>query len=179
MFPPIFNRDQVPELRSSGIPAAPPGPVQANAQSADVRGLFDSPPGSVSFDRIDRISYVAPPTSGQVFPIFTVSQDITRGFITRLGIASPQIDFFGQNEYQFVLDGTPPYDQAMATSGNILSANTFFGFIPIGTLEAQKVVRIEMHASQVFGIKIRPQTTPAASVVVYNLFIRSTGYFWQ
>jgi len=180
-FPPIFNQDQVGISPAGPAPGTAPaaGPSVTDFTGATALSLDDSPPGTISFDRIDRISYVAPPTTGQVFTIFQVARDITSGFLTRLGIGSPQIDFFGQNEYQFVLDGAPPYDQQLAASGNILTANTFFAFIPIGTFEAPKRVRIILRPSQLFQIKVRPQATPAVNVVVYNLFIRSSGFFYK
>lgn len=180
-FPPIFNQDQVgrpgPAIAPGTSPAA--GPSMQEFRGATAMSLDDSPPGTISFDRIDRISYVAPPTSGQVFTIFQVARDITSGFITRLGVGSPQIDFFGQNEYQFVLDGAPPYDQRLAASGNILAENTFFAFIPIGTFTTPKRVRMIIQASNLFQLKVRPQATPAANVVVYNVFIRTSGFFYK
>jgi hypothetical protein len=181
-FPPIFNQDQVSTPTRGGLepgtaPALPP--AGAPGPSSTALNLDDSPPGTISFDRIDRISYVAPPTSGQIFNIFQVRRDISSGFITRLGIGSPQIDWFGQNEYQFVLDQAPPYDQQLAASGNILAENTFFAFIPIGTFEVPKRVRILINAGQIFQLKVRPQATPAANVVVYNVFIRSSGFFYK
>jgi hypothetical protein len=171
-----------PNIPDPGAGPAMQGPPLAQGFNGNVAGGIgqwlgeDSPPGTIAFDRIDRISYVAPPTSGQVFPIFQFPRDYTQGFITRIGINSPQIDFFGQNEYLFQLDQQPPYEQALAASGNTLSANSFFGFIPLGTLDNPKRVRIIFRANNVWQIKIRPQATPAANVVVYNLFIRTVGY---
>lgn len=191
--PPPYNADlgirsPLPELPAPGAGAGTPqggqnGPALSEGFRGNVSGGIggwlgeDSPPGTIAFDRIDRISYVAPPTSGQVFPIFQLPRDINSGFITRVGIGSPQIDFFGQNEYLFQLDGTPPYDQQLAASGNVLTANSFFAFIPIGTLEEGKRVRVQVRANNLWQIKVRPQATPAANVVVYNLFIRTGGYF--
>ena len=174
-------RPVLPELPITGANGAQ-GPLLSQGFAGNMSGGMgqwlgeDSPPGTIAFDRIDRISYIAPPTSGQVFPIFQLPRDITSGFITRVGVGSPQIDFFGQNEYLFQLDTSPPYDQQLSSSGNVLAANSFFAFIPIGTLELGKRVRIQVRASNVWAMKIRPQTTPAANVVVYNVFIRTAGF---
>lgn len=156
------------------LPPPPPTPGQVGSTLGT-----DQPPGTVGFDRIDRLAYAAPPTSGVTFPIFTVPQDITRGLITRVGIASSQIDWFGANEYQFNLNGAPPYDQQLAASGNILLPSSFFAFLPIGSVQRPKQVRIEIKPANIWQLKIRPQTTPAANVVVYNVWVRTVGYFYR
>ena len=167
--------------RAVGQRVTPPGlppPLAAPGAVGATQGV-DQPPGAIGFDRIDRVSYAAPPTSGLTFTLFTVQQDVTRGLITLVGIGSSQIDWFGANEYHFELNGAPPYDQIVNASGNILSASSFYAYLPIGTLQRPKRVRIEVKPSNQWQLKIRPQATPVALVVVYNVWVRTVGYFYR
>jgi hypothetical protein len=168
---PTPNLDQE---RRGGFGLGPMGPTDRQAEAG-----HDSPAGALVFDRLDRVAYAAPVPTGTRFPIFTVRRDVTKGFITFLGIWSPQFDWFGVNEYHFELDDAMPYDQNLESSGTILVASSYYAYAPIGTIPRPKVVRIAVKPRQVFAIRIRPQTTPAANVVVYNLFIRTGGFFYK
>lgn len=142
----------------------------------DTRGGYSREEGNaIVFDAIRRLSYVAPPTSGQTFNLFTVTTTITKGWITDLGIGSPQFDWFGSNEYYIAINNAPPYNQQYDISGGPGPVGSFYGFIPVGTLNNPRRTRIPIKTNDVVQLVIAPQTTPAAGTVVYNIVVRVAG----
>lgn len=134
---------------------------------------------AIVFDFIRRVSYLAPPTTGLTFNLFTVTQTITKGWITDLGIGSPQFDWFGTNQYYVAINDAAPYNQQYDISGGPGAAGTFFGFIPVGSLNNPRKTRIPIKTNEVVQLKIAPQTTPAAGTVVYNILVRVAGTLYR
>ena len=159
-----------PENRTADAPDLIPPPLGSDAALA----------GAINFDRVDRVSYAAPPTTGLLLQLFQVTDDVTRGLITGIGIACPQFDWFGTNEYYFAINQAPPMEYQLSGSGGPQGGTqTTFPFIPVGTLQVPKSTRINIKGADRFMIGIRAQTTPAAGLVVYNLVVRTTGLLWR
>lgn len=153
---------------------------EAAALAAAIRQGAPLPPGTFSFKRIDRFSYTAPPTTGQIFQIFTVGADLRGGWITGLGIGSPQFDWFGSNEYYFTINNAQPYEYQLAGSGGPSGlAGSAYAFAPVGTLREPERVHITVTSGDVFGLAIRPQATPAAATVQYNIHVLTMGFFYK
>lgn len=160
------------------------GPRAADPQMGEglptgIRGGDAQPAGTIGFDQIFRRSYTAPPTSGVTLACFTVGQDTPKGMITGFGIGSPQFDFFGANEYFLSINGSAPMDQQFSCSTLAGPDGSFFGGLPAGSLQFPKRVNIQIKTSDQVGITIAPQATPAAGAVVYNVWIRLSGYLWR
>ncbi len=148
--------------------------------AGDAEGAYGRGEGNaIVFDFIRRVSYAAPPTTGLTFALFTVTQTIVRGWITDLGIGSPQFDFFGANQYYVAINDAPPYNQQYDISGGPGAAGTFFGFIPVGSLNTPRATKIPIKTGEIVQLKIAPQTTPVAGTVVYNLLIRVAGILYR
>lgn len=151
----------------------------STALPTDIRSGEAQPAGTISFDKIFRRSYAAPPTSGVSLACFTVGQDIPKGMITFWGLGSPQFDFFGTNEYFLAINGAPPMDQQFEIAGGPGPAASFFGGVPVGTLQQPKMVHIPIRSSDVVTLQIAPSPLPAAGTAVYNIWIRLGGYIWK
>lgn len=133
----------------------------------------------IVFTFVGRFDYTAPPTTGQTFDLFTIPANIKRGDITELGIGSPQFDWFGTNEYYFAINGAPPANQQYQISGGPGPTGSFFGFLPIGTLQRPYHTKIPIHTQDKIQFIIPAQSTPAAGTVQYNIFLRVGGVLYR
>lgn len=169
---------------------------EGGAESADLlsrgpggHGPLAGTPGSISYGGaegnrivfvfVGRFDYTAPPTTGQSFNLFTVTQTVTRGLITELGIGSPQYDWFGTNEYYFAINGAPPVTQQYQIANGPGPTGSFLGFLPVGTLQKPYKTRIPIKTNDVVQLIIPAQTVPAASTVQYNIFVRVGGEIYK
>lgn len=169
-----------PDLMRRNPGTRDPGAQSATEAAGDQRQGSDTLAGGIFFDRVDRLSYAAPPTSGLQLLIFTVPQNIKRGLITGLGIGCLQYDFFGTNEYFFLISSSVPQDLQLSGSGGPAGGTqTTFPFVPIGTLVHPSAVRIAIQANNQWMLGIRPQATPNANQVVYNPTVRTRGFYWE
>lgn len=171
-FYPYMN----PDAPSPGDrpPTSPTGAIPSGIRTGEAQ-----PAGSIGFDKIIRRSYLAPPTAGVSLALFTVGQDFTGGLITRFGIGSPQFDWFGTNEYFLAVNDAPPMEQQFEIAGGPGPAGSFFGGVPIGTLQDPKPIKVPLITNSIVTLRIAPQTTPAAGTVVYNIWTRLVGYLYR
>jgi hypothetical protein len=166
-----------PDLGRSGAPGGLHSP--SGALPSDIRAGDTQPAGTIGFDKIIRRSYLAPPTTGVTLALFTMGQDQVKGLITFWGLGCPQFDWFGTNEYFLAVNGAPPMDQQLEIAGGPGPAGSFYGGVPVGTLQAPKICHIPLRVADQVSLVIAPQTTPAAGTVVYNIWTRIGGYIWR